>query len=199
MQAAGRERGCRVSLGSGFNRYVYGNPSGTSESPCVWRGPRVCGPRRAEWRRLLCPKCRGTLRAGTNHAQLFVAVNSGVMSIRKVNLNRVAPHRRSGLRLRFGFEHRKQWRTSGYWHSRRSCSSFSFRFPFFLVRFFFPCVVARGAWAGIAQVRKVVVAAVPVSPGDIHARAVRDVNFYRGRLFAWVKRRGHFYDRCKCS
>jgi hypothetical protein len=197
MQAARRAQARPVLPGSPVNCCIYGERHGKGDVRCVWHGPRVCGLRRNELQILLRAKRCRALRAGTDHAQLFVAVNPGVVPVGEVNLNRVVPYRRSGLRLRFGFEHRQKRRTRGHRHPRRSGSSFAFGFPSFGLRFFLPRVIACGTRAGIAQVRKVIVARMPVRPGNIHTRAARDVNFYRCRLFSWVTRRGHFYIRGK--
>ncbi len=144
----------------------------------------LCGGSRA--------KRRGASLAGTDTAELIVAVDPGVMPIGKVNLNRIAADRRCGLRPRLGFEHWEHRRCRRQWYRRRAAVSVR-RIGFFPFRvcFFFAFIVTRRARARVAQVRKIIVTGVTVGPGNIHSSAARNMNFYGNRFFAGIERSRH--------
>jgi len=111
---------------------------------------------------------------------MIVGVDARGVAIRKSDLNRVIPYLRSGLSARLGLEHGQR---------RRRCHSRGEGFESF---FLATLVVAGRAGTLVAQIRKIVMAGVAVSPGDVYTGAARYVNFDASWLFSQVERSGHF-------
>ena len=110
---------------------------------------------------------------------MIVGVDARGVAIRKSDLNRVIPYLRSGLSARLGLEHGQR---------RRRCHSRGEGFESF---FLAALVVAGRAGTLVAQIRKIVMAGVAVSPGDVYTGAARYVNFDASWLFSQVERSGH--------
>src|SRR5580658_517758 len=98
--------------------------------------------------------------AGANFAEMLETENAGRVAIRKLNLQRVVPHRIGAL----GGDARLV-----HWQQRRDARGAALGFLLALV-------VAQRAGAMIAQVRKIVTAGVLVRPSDFHAFTRRDVH-----------------------
>src|SRR5437879_1740479 len=114
------------------------------------------------------------LRARAQGAQVIVAVNAGAVAVAVADLDGVIPHgcRRLGARARLENWQRRRRRGNG----RRECL------------LFLSLVVAGGAGAVFAQIRKIIVARVAVRPGDVHACPARNVNLHACRLSSRVNR-----------
>src|SRR5260370_33675565 len=110
---------------------------------------------------------------------MIVRVDASRVAVRKIELYRVLPDRRCGLRTRLGLEHGQQRRR------RKSRRSFTERF------FFEAFVVARRARTILAQIRKIEMAGVTVNPGNVHTRAAAYMNLHAGGLAALVDRQRH--------
>jgi hypothetical protein len=104
---------------------------------------------------------------------VFVAEDAGAVAIVEIDLNGVIADLGGGLGANFGFVHGQGGRGDGT----------RFGAWMFLLD---ALVVAGGARAFIAEIRKIVMAGVIVGPGDIDARAAGDVDFYAERFFALV-------------
>jgi len=100
------------------------------------------------------------------------------MSVGEGNLDGVLPYRLSGLRARLWFKHGQ---------SRRLKRRGGIRQRFLLLSF----IVACGAWAVVAQIHKVVMARVPVGPGNVHTRAAAHVYLHAGGLASQISRDRH--------
>ena len=124
-------------------------------------------------------QCFGALGAGTDGAQMFVAIDAGGVAIREADLYGVVSDNGGGLRARLGFEHGKRRKGVGGWR----CGGEGF--------FFTTLVVARGARTLFAQIGEVVVAGVAIGPGDVDSCAGFDVDLYGGRLPSWIKWNRH--------
>src|SRR5207248_11312403 len=130
----------------------------------------------------------GVIEAGCKTVVAFRLKRSGmfwtvrganaILTLRCCHLNGEFAYLCGGLRARLRFEH---WQ-----HRRRSRS----RCERLEGRLLGALVVAGGARAFVAQVRKIVVAGMSVSPGDVHARAARYVNFDAERLFPGIEGSG---------
>jgi hypothetical protein len=96
------------------------------------------------------------LFAGTNRAQVVIAVDAGGMTVVECDLEGVIPHLRGGIGPGLWLVHRQQRR------SRKIQPSSGF--------FFAPLVIACSTGALLAQIRKIEMAAVTIGPCDIHAR-----------------------------
>jgi hypothetical protein len=121
----------------------------------------------------------GAVGAGTDVAEMVVAVDASRVAVGEADLNGIITHLRGGLGARFGFEHGQRGRGLGYLAERLLLLS---------------GVVAGGAGTLLAQVRKLVVAGVAVGPSDIHTRAARNMNLEAGWFFSRVRRSGHSLD-----
>src|SRR2546429_8214393 len=95
---------------------------------------------------------------------MVVAVDAGGVAVGEANLNGVVAYLRGSLGARLGLEH---WQCGRRLESRTHLANEGL----LLSR-----VVAGGAGTLVAQVSKLVTAGVAVGPGDIHARAARNVN-----------------------
>ena len=102
--------------------------------------------------------------------------DAGRVAIRELDLNRVVPHRRRSLRSDPWLVHWKHGRDLG--GPTRLC---------FLLTF----VVAHGTGAGVAQIRKIVMARVGIGPGDIDTCPGGNVNFQASWLFSDVEWNRH--------
>jgi hypothetical protein len=96
---------------------------------------------------------------------VFVAEDAGVVAIVEIDLNGVIADLGGGLGANFGFVHGQGGRGDGS----------GFGAWMFLLE---ALVVAGGAGAFIAEIRKIVMAGVIVGPGDIDARTAGDMDFY---------------------
>src|SRR3989441_8706871 len=112
-------------------------------------------------------------------AQVVVAVDAGGVAVGEIDLNGVVAYRRGGLGFGLGLEH-------GQHDGCRCCAFGAGQGGFFLA-----VVVTQSAGAVVAQIDKIVVARVAVSPGDIHACASRDVHLYAARVFPRVDGKWH--------
>lgn len=121
--------------------------------------------------------------AGTDASEVIVAVDAGGMSVRKTDLNGVVPHLRGGVCARLGLKHGQDGRGGETGRERLECL------------FFAALVAAGGAGAFLAQVGKIKVAGVAVCPGNIHARAARDMNFDARWLLTLVDGSRHGLER----
>src|SRR5271163_1511005 len=101
-----------------------------------------------------------TVFAGANFAEMLETENARRVAIRKLNLQRVVPHRIGALGGDARLVHGEQ---------RRGARAAALGFLLALV-------VAQRARAMIAQVRKIVATGVLVRPGDLHAFTRRDVH-----------------------
>src|SRR5580658_7608755 len=108
--------------------------------------------------------------AGTNFAEMLEAENSRRVTIGKLNLQRVIPHRVGALGGDARLVHRQQ---------RRAGAGAALSLLLTLV-------VAQRARAMIAQVREIVAAGVHVRPRDLDALACRDVYLDAQRFFSRV-------------
>ena len=144
------------------------------------------------WRlfRSVGPEKEGTLRAGTNGAEIIEAVDSRGMAIVKVNLQSVVAHRMRGLGGEPRLEHRQERRTQGK-SGRAWIFTSQLRIFFKAGLFLLPLVIAHGAGALLAQVGEIEMADVFVGPCDIHTSAGRNVDFYLGRFSARIDGNRH--------
>src|SRR5580704_5834694 len=108
--------------------------------------------------------------ARANFAQVLEAENARRVAIRKLNLQRVVPHRIGALGGDARLIHGQQRRAT------RGAA----------LGFLLALVVAQRAGAMIAQIRKIVTAGVLVRPGDFHALARRDVHLDAQRFFSRI-------------
>ena len=107
----------------------------------------------------------GAIGAGADGAEVFVAEDASVVAIVEIDLHGVIADLGGGLGAHFGFVHGQGGRGDGS----------GFGAWMFLLE---ALVVAGGAGAFIAEIRKIVMAGVIVGPGDIDARTAGDVDFY---------------------
>ena len=105
----------------------------------------------------------GAVGAGADAAEVVVAEDAGGVAVGEGNLDGVIADCCGFLRAGFGFEH---WQGRG---GRRSCGGVGALSNALLI--------AGGAGAFFAEISKIVMAGVIVSPGDIDAAAAGDVNF----------------------
>lgn len=119
----------------------------------------------------------GAVGAGANTAEMIVAEDTCRMAIGKRDLNGVIANGRCRLRACLGLEHRQRCGRcrAGAGHSALPD----------------PFVVASGARAFLTKISEIVMTRMTVRPGNVHARATCDMNFYRGRLFAGIDGDGH--------
>jgi hypothetical protein len=137
-----------------------------------------------------CAKGFGTVGTRADAAQVIVAENTGGMAVGKRDLDGVVADRGCCLRARPRLEHRQ---SSCGRRARAGKGALSY-----------PLVIASGAGAFVAKISKIVMTGVTVGPGDVDTRAAGDVNFYRRRFFAGIKRNGHRASgnvtlSCRCS
>lgn len=119
----------------------------------------------------------GAIVAGTERAEIVVAVDAGGMAIVEGDLDGIVPYRVGGLSARLGLVHGEK-RGGG---SGGRASGFLFG----------AFVIAGGAGAMVTEEGKVKVAGMAVGPGDVDAGAGFDVNLYGGGLLAGIERRRH--------
>jgi hypothetical protein len=117
----------------------------------------------------------GAFGAGADATEVVVAVDARRVAVGEVDLNSVAADGSGRPSARFRFEHRKRGR-----RSEPRCH----RLELLLLA---ALIVAGGAGALFAQIDKIVVACVTVSPGDVHSSAGRYVNLDAGWLFSRVE------------
>src|SRR5450432_201900 len=110
---------------------------------------------------------------------MIVAEDAGVVAVIKTDLHGVIAYLGCGLSPNLGFEHRQRGR-----RNRR-------RLRAGVMMFLAALFVAGGTGAFVAEIGKIVMTAVIVGPGDVHAGARGNVNFDGERFFAMVDRDGH--------
>jgi hypothetical protein len=119
----------------------------------------------------------GAYFAGTKGAQVLVAEDPGGMPVIENDLDRIVPNLGGGIGAGLGLVHGQQRRSRKIERGRHL--------------FFAALVIACGAGALVAQIGKIEVAGVSVSPSDIHAGTGLHVNFHLGGFFALVEWCGH--------
>src|SRR5713226_8872004 len=122
-------------------------------------------PARNDWE-LLRPRAElaGAVRARTDRTQVVETIDAGGVAVGELNLNGVVTHRFGGAGAGLGLEHGQRNRS-------RSGTGVACEGGFFPA-----LVITERAGAEVAQVHEIVMAGVAVRPGDVHARAGRDVH-----------------------
>ena len=103
----------------------------------------------------------GAIGAGADGAEVFVAEDAGIVAVVEIDLHGVIADLRGRLGANFGFEHGQRRRGDG-----------SGGFGAGVLLFLVALLVAGGAGAFLAEVRKIVMAGVIVGPGDVYAAPV---------------------------
>src|SRR5207247_10577625 len=114
---------------------------------------------------------------------MVVAVDACRVAVGEAELDGVVPHLCGGLSAWLGLEHGQR----GRWLECRSQLGER--------GLLFPCVVTGGARTLLAQISELVVAGMPVGPGDVHTRAARNVDLDARWFFSWVEGGRHGWVR----
>ena len=121
--------------------------------------------------------------AGAHRPQIIVAEDASGMAVGEINFDGVVTDGLRGARAGLGLIHWQHARSEWSGCARR-------RGP--LGGLFVALVVTGRAGAILPQINKVVVARVPVAPGDVHTFASGNVNLHVGGFFPGIDWGRHF-------
>jgi hypothetical protein len=122
-------------------------------------------------------ECGGASRAGTDAAELVVAVDASGVTVVEGELDGVVPHRGGRARFYLWFEHGQC--SGGLWSGTGE------------ILFLFAFVLAGRAGAFVTKVGELVMARVAVGPGNIDTRTGAHVNFHGSGLSARIDGHRH--------